>query len=76
MASTKPKRPDRPGVIVPAEIYTSDELKRRLGWGPRSLNRAKKDGLKVRRYGNVRFVRGSDFIDWIAKAAEIESPLV
>lgn len=62
----------RNGVISPGEVYTTNELKKRLGWGSRSLNRAKKDGLKVRKYGNTRFVMATDLIQWIENNGEIE----
>jgi len=64
MPSSRPKT-TAPGVIDPMQAYTTAELRKRFGWGPRSLSMAKRDGLRVLRRGNTRVVRGSDFIEWL-----------
>jgi len=57
------------GPIRPEELYPLAVLKQRLGWGDAALRRARRDGLKVTRYGNLHCIVGSDLIEFIKKQA-------
>lgn len=58
-----------PGVIHETSAYSIKEFKLRTGLQNRALRKAKADGLNIRKVGNVRFVRGKDFIEFLASGA-------
>ena len=53
--------------IRPDELYPLAVLKRRLGWKSGALRTARRDGLKVRRYGNLYYALGEDVIDFLSR---------
>jgi hypothetical protein len=67
----KPRPADMPpGVVRRDEVYTLDELERRLrvtGWTLREAFRA---GLRSVRLERVKLVRGADFDDFLAEEAK------
>ncbi len=63
---TGPHSAGVPGVISIHEIYTIDELFRRVGIGSQGIDAAKRAGLHVARFGRKRVVRGSDIDRFLA----------
>ena len=59
-------------VIRADESYTIPEFCRRTGLGSHSLTMARKAGLRVVGVGLKRFVRGTDWLDFLDQAAEQE----
>lgn len=55
------------GPIRPDELYPVSVLKERLGWKETALRSARRDGLKVKRYGNLYFVLGSDVVEFLRR---------
>ena len=53
------------GVIRADEAYRLSEACRRLGFGEHSLRRARRAGLKTRRFGRSKFVLGADIIRFL-----------
>ncbi len=65
-ASTKtPIRSVRTDEILPIA-----EACRRLGWGKRTLQHARRCGLRIIRFGRCAYVRGVDVHAFFAKLAE------
>ena len=61
-----PHRPGPSGEPMGAdELLPIRALHERLGWGPRTVARAQKDGLRVIRYAKWAHVLGSDLIDFL-----------
>lgn len=58
------------GTILADELYTIDELKRRLGWGDHAWRTARREGLPVRRIGKRGYVSGRAVIEWIESAGK------
>jgi hypothetical protein len=58
------------GVIDTRAIYSLSTFKRILGAGDWALRMMRRDGLKVIQVGNLRFVRGADFSEFLAAAGE------
>jgi hypothetical protein len=73
----KPSRntaqPHRPGPsgepIKPDELYPLSALHTRLGWGPRGLAHAKRQGLRILAFSKWRYVKGADLINFIERQA-------
>ena len=63
---------EAPGVIEPAVLYTLAELKKRTRLGDWAIRKARKDGLRVSRVGNARFVLGADFQNFIQEQGNEE----
>ena len=53
------------GVVHAEELYTLEELKRRLGIGDGALRVARRSGLVVRYAHRLGYVYGRDWIDYI-----------
>ena len=62
-------KPRVAGVISRDEVYTLDELQQRLRLGAWALRQARRAGLRVLRIGRCAFVRGSDVMEFLDKAA-------
>lgn len=56
------------GFIKPDELYTLDELKRRLGFRDAALRAARRQGLRVYRVHGRGFVLGADWIEYVTKS--------
>ena len=54
-----------PGVISDKDVYTTRELRRRLGLSAWSVWRMSLKGLKVHRIARRKFVMGRDFIAYL-----------
>jgi len=54
-----------PGVISDKDVYTTRELRRRLGLSAWSTWRMSRKGLKVHRIARRKFVMGRDFIAYL-----------
>ena len=58
-----------PGVIEPQHVYTLAEFQQRTGMGECAMRTARRAGLKVVRFKNRSFVRGSDFLEFLDNVA-------
>ena len=66
-ASRKPRPTD--GIFRPGELYTLAELRRRTGMGSAAIRVARKQGLRVVRQGNTRYVWSDDFLAFVRSSA-------
>ena len=57
MSKTRPKKsePGGDGMIFPEVLYRLSVLAKQLGWGERSIRRARREGLRVLRFGRIRW---------------------
>jgi len=62
-------QPRIPGVIRADESYTVDEFRLRAGLGDYTWRQVRK-GLQVIKVGKKRYVRGSDWLAFLGRAAE------
>lgn len=53
------------GVVRPDELYTVEELKRRLGISATTLRMARRNGLRVLYVHKRAYVHGRDWIDYV-----------
>ncbi len=53
------------GEIDPEKLYSLETFKRVSGMKDWALRSARKAGLKMKRIGNRKFVKGQDFIDFL-----------
>jgi len=53
------------GQIEPQTLYSLDEFKQVSGMGNWALRQARKEGLKMLKIGNRKFVKGQTFIDFL-----------
>lgn len=72
-STAKPRSPSKnadPSFVSRDEIYTLEELGKRLGLEIRTIREARRNGLKAKLVGGRRIVvRGADFDDWLAEHA-------
>ncbi len=61
------------GEIEPDKLYSLEAFKRVTGLKDWALRSARKAGLKMKRVGNRKFVKGKDFIDFLDSQNE-DSP--
>jgi hypothetical protein len=61
-----------PGFIEPANLYTLDEVRARLGWKEQAFRTARRQGLRILRHGNRGFVRGSEIIRFLEDQEECD----
>jgi hypothetical protein len=61
-----------PGVIHAAESYRADEFRRRTGLNDFTWRAVRKAGLRVVRFGRKLWVRGSDWFEFLERAASGE----
>ena len=54
-----------PGQIGASDLYTVDEVKRRLGLSSWAMWKAQRSGLKVYKISRHRFVLGKDYIAFV-----------
>ena len=73
MNSTKPNTP-APGVICGGEVYTEKEFRRRMLLADYAFRQAKAAGLRVVAFGKKRYVRGIDWMEFLARQAESKPP--
>ena len=71
-ASRKPRAVD--GTFRPRELHTLAQLKTMTGMGAAAVRKARKEGLRVVRQGNTRYVWSDDFLSFIREHAVEESP--
>ena len=57
-----------PGAIGANDLYTIDELRRRLGLSSWSVRRARRRGLRTFKIARRRYVLGKDFIAYLEGA--------
>ena len=61
-----PHRPGPDGQPIRAdELLPWSALHTRLGWGPRAIAEARSRGLRVLRFANRQYVKGSDVITFL-----------
>jgi hypothetical protein len=53
------------------ELLPIRALHERLGWGPRTVAKAQRDGLRVIRYAKWAYVRGADVIAFLGDQAHV-----
>ena len=74
--SARPKRaytrPAPPSLILPDALYSLHQFKLASGLGDSSIAKARAKGVELRtlRVGRVKYVRGSDAIEFIESAAD------
>jgi len=54
-----------PGSIGGSDLYTIDELKRRLGLSSWAMRTARRRGLKVYKINRIKYVLGRDYIAYV-----------
>jgi hypothetical protein len=59
-----------PGQIGASDLYTIEEVKRRLGLSSWSMWRARRSGLKVYKISHHRFVLGKDYIAFVENTGQ------
>jgi hypothetical protein len=57
------------GPIEEHAVYALDDFKARTRWSDTALRTARRRGLRVITDGNVAFVRGADFCEYIKNSA-------
>lgn len=55
------------GVIEPQILYRWDEAMKRMGWGRKAADAARRRGLSVMSSGKRRFVKGSELLAFIER---------
>lgn len=62
-----PKPKDNPptGIISPAHLYTTEGIKRVVGWGQWAFAQHRRNGLRSKVCGKTVFVRGADLIAYV-----------
>jgi len=63
-------RSDLPAVIEPDKLYRLDEFCRIAGVKEWALRQLRRNGLKVHRLGNRRWIKGADFIALVEQQGE------
>ena len=58
-----------PQVICFNDCYTVAEFRKRMGIGDFAMRKLRADGLHVVEVGRKRFIRGSDWYDFLGEAA-------
>lgn len=66
---TAGKKPQSAGPIRNGETYTLDEFKARSRWGNGAIRSARRNGLRMILAGNICFIRGEDFNQYLEKVA-------
>ena len=56
---------DAPGYIAQDELYTIQEIDRRLGLGVAALRAARRKGLVIHKIGRRSYVFGQDLINYV-----------
>lgn len=57
------------GSVARGEIYAQDDFLRRTRWSVHALKTAKRNGLPTVVQGNIAFVSGDDFVEWMKSQA-------
>lgn len=60
------KAAEAEGAISASEVYGLSEFRRRSGMGDAAIREARRSGLVVDRAGGRAYVRGAEFIRWLA----------
>ena len=69
-----PHRPPPSAVGIRAdELLPIRALHERLGWGPRTVAKAQRDGLRVLKYAKWAYVTGADVLAFLAGPADSKS---
>ena len=68
--ATKPAHAAPSGTITAEATYTLAEFQKRTGLKEWALRQARRSGLRVLYVHGRGFVRGSDWLDYLATAAE------
>lgn len=64
-----PYRPRASATGIRAdELLPLHALHERLGWGPRTISKAQREGLRVLGYAKWKYVRGCDVTDFLVRA--------
>lgn len=66
-----PHRPPPSAIGIRAdELLPIRALHERLGWGPRTVAKAQRDGLRVLTYAKWKYVTGADVLEFFARLGE------
>lgn len=70
--SARPKKTSAAGngVLDPTLMYRTSALCGALGWGERTWRRARREGLRILKFGRIRYVKGSDAIAFLDQFEE------
>lgn len=68
--ATKPAQSVDIGTIAGDSVFTLKEFSRRSGLGEWGMRQARRSGLRVLYVHGRGFVRGSDWLEYLSKAAE------
>ena len=58
-------QPTYPGVVSVHELYTLDEVRRRLRWTESAMRAARRRGLRMLSSGKRKYVLGSDIVRFL-----------
>lgn len=68
-AAASPRRPAPTGEVHATAAYTAGDFRRRTGLNDFTWRAARKAGLRVVKFGRKVYVRGSDWLDFLARVA-------
>ena len=57
------------GGVSRGTVYAKDDFLARTKWSVHALKTAKRNGLRTATEGNLLFISGDDFCDWIQSRA-------
>lgn len=66
------RRRQPPAVIRADAAYRLDDFRARTGMGEWAMREARRAGLRVVTVGGKRWIRGADFLDFLAARAEAQ----
>ena len=70
---TRPRTNNTSAVINVLEVYTMDEVARRMRWKAHSIRQAKRLGLKTVRFGSRDYVLGRHVLEFFEKLAQMQA---
>jgi hypothetical protein len=65
-----PRTTEPPGLASTSDIYTLEEVKRRLKLGDWALRQARRAGLKTHRIGRRTYIKGADLLAFLDRQAK------
>ena len=57
------------GPVVQGAIYAQDDFLLRTRWSVHALKTARRNGLRTTIQGNIAFISGDDFFEWMKSQA-------
>ena len=77
MNNSRPKKSTAAGdgMVHPEVLYRLAAIARQLGWGERSIRKARREGLPIHKCGRCSYVYGADAIAYVrGQVAGEDSP--